>query len=135
MLKSWLQRAANCFGYRIERFRAPGGMLLPRLLPLEPPILNRPLAEESAELKSIKSHLSSSTMQPDMPSLGERWSAYAVRLRERISAVQSVEEIILHAQAPAAGVETHLVPPELTCFCHWMELQMQDNLPRELYAA
>ena len=74
-------------------------------------------------------------MSADLPSLGDRWGAYASELRSRIQRLSSLEELIHLGQSPEAGVETHFPPQELIGHCHSCDLELLADLPSDLYAA
>jgi len=74
-------------------------------------------------------------MSADLPSLGNRWGAYASELRSRIQRLSSLEELIHLGQSPEAGVETHFPPQELIGHCHSCDLELLADLPSDLYVA
>jgi hypothetical protein len=120
--KSVIRRAALALGYKIERVPAAhkfirrAGELDPSILPL------------------VRSHLRRANTTPELP-LGDRWGAYATRLRSQIERMSSIDELILYGQSPAAGVETSHFTNILQTTCEAIDLQMRDDLPTDLWQA
>jgi len=135
IIRSLIHRSFGAFGYRIER--------IPRRHPSAARKLDkraqrwRPSSSLDLEpiLRMAKAHLGSSMMSAELPSLGDRWGAYASELRSRIQRLSSLEELIHLGQSPEAGVETHFPPQELIGHCHSCDLELLADLPSDLYAA
>jgi hypothetical protein len=70
---------------------------------------------------------------PTLPALGDRWGAYALRLRSLIKQASTVQDILFLGQAPSSGVESH--PPELFGHCQSADLALLAELPSDLYKA
>jgi hypothetical protein len=128
LLKSLILRAVAAFGYEIVR--AP-----PKRRRISAPLNPNPAIFDAnrAILRDAKVHLDQSVTSDDLPSFGDRWGAYAKRLRKRIATIRSSEDLLLLGQSPQAGIETHLSSAEMIGFCQWSDMQsLADGLPDEL---
>jgi hypothetical protein len=126
-LKSLVLRPVWWLGYDIVRSSARRG---PRL-----PALWRRWRANDAIVHLVKTHLLAAPSLSGLPALGERWGAYANRLRARIADIATVDELLALAQSPDAGVETHLAPNALMQCCRFVDLGLRDILSPELIAA
>jgi|GraSoiStandDraft_4_1057263.scaffolds.fasta_scaffold170762_2 hypothetical protein len=126
-VKSLVHRCLGALGYRLER--------LPSSVRLRSPPRRRPRPADDSILRLAKEHLEASTMPADLPPLGDRWGAYAARLRARIRRVSSLEELIFLGQSGEAGIEKHWGARELPGHCRNFDLQLSTDLPAELYDA
>ena len=135
IIRSLIHRSFGALGYRVERIpsRHPSAArTLDKRARLWPPSSS---VDHEPILRMAGAHLGSSTMSADLPSLGNRWGAYASELRSRIQRLSSLEELIHLGQSPEAGVETHFPPQELIGHCHSCDLELLADLPSDLYAA
>lgn len=123
--KSLVHQSAAAFGYRIERVTAPPNHISNRL--------RRLWARDDPTVRLVKDHLEQSSMPDDLPSLGDRWGAYAARLRTRISAAATPEDLVFLGQSSQAGVETHQTIWHLPRHCRSFDLQLLADLPSDLY--
>jgi hypothetical protein len=135
IIRSLIHRSFAALGYRVERIPSRH---LSAAKKLDKRALRWPPSssvDHEPILRMAKAHLGSSTMSADLPSLGNRWGAYASELRSRIQCLSSLEELIHLGQSPEAGVETHFPPQELIGHCHSYDLELLADLPSDLYAA
>jgi putative sugar O-methyltransferase len=125
--KALVHQSAAAFGYRIERVTAPPNHISNRL--------RRLWSNDDPTVRVVKDHLEQSHMPDDLPSLGDRWGAYAARLRARISAAATPEDLVYLGQSSQAGVETHQTIWHLPRYCRSFDLQLLADLPSDLYDA
>jgi hypothetical protein len=125
-LKSALQRMALRLGYQVERARTTISIDFPKFKPI--PVFKPRLTVNEAIVASAKKHLLQQQTSDILPPLGERWGAYASRLRARIGAVTSAEELLLIGQSPESGIETNLPPHELVGHYHLGNLRMLETI-------
>jgi hypothetical protein len=126
-VKSLVHRCLAALGYRLERLPGSAG--------LRSPARRHPRPADDSILRLAKEHLEASTISADLPPLGDRWGAYASRLRARIRRVSSLEELIFLGQSGEAGIEKHWGARELAGHCRNFDLQLSTDLPAELYDA
>lgn len=125
--KSLIRRSVGALGYKL--------VAIPNSRPSALRRLKRIWAADHPLIRIAKEHLDGSTPPANLPPLGERWGAYASRLRSRIRRISSPEDLIFFSQSPEAGVETHFRPHELIGYCHSFDLQLLADLPADLYDA
>ena len=127
VIRSSILRCFGAFGYGIVRLPTSHVGTLGRIRSI--------WSEEHPAARSVKEHLYNATMPSELPSLGNRWGHYAARLRSRVRAMSSLDEIILLGQAADAGVETHFNRFDLITTCETAELGLRADLPDDLYSA
>jgi hypothetical protein len=125
--KSLVLNCIGALGYGLVAVPTPRPNILRRV--------SRMWTDEHPIVRTAKLHLNEATIAPGLPSLGRRWGAYAARLRSRIKAVKTPEELILLGQSGDAGVEKHFDRTELMAICEASDLQMHGALPPHLYDA
>ena len=126
-VKSWILRFLLALGYRVERVPPPPNLAWQRI--------RRLWATDDPIVRMAKAHLAAASSPVALPALGDRWGAYATRLRRRIAVVSSAEDLILLGQSDDAGVEKHFYAPELLTLCQAADMELEASLPSELYEA
>jgi hypothetical protein len=127
VIRSSILRCFGALGYEIVRLPTSHVGTLGRIRSI--------WSKEHPAARSVKEHLYNATIPDWLPSLGNRWGFYAARLRSRVRAMSSLDEIILLGQAGVAGVETHLNPFDLIPICETTDLMLRVDLPDDLYSA
>jgi hypothetical protein len=135
VIKSLIHRSLVALGYRLERIPSRHPAAAKTIGKRARRWWRSASVDDDPILRMAKAHLKSSTMSADLPSLGDRWGAYASELRSRIRLLSTVEEVIHLGQSPEAGIETHFPPQELMGHCHCCDLELLADLPSDLYAA
>jgi putative sugar O-methyltransferase len=124
-IKSWILRFLLALGYRVERVPPTIDFGLGRIRRFWKPV--------DPALRRALLRLDEFSGAPDLPPLGDRWGAYAARLRATVRRLSSIEELILFGQSQKAGVETQMPPHQLSAYCQSADLQMAAHMPRHLY--
>src|SRR5262245_34089921 len=127
VLKSVMLRSIRAAGYDLVRAPRQYG-------PLLPPCLRRRHADD-AIVRVVKAHLAEAAGVPSGLPLGRRWSTFAERVRARIAAISTTEELLALGQSHDAGVEIHVDPDTLRQLCRTVDLALRDRLPPELTGA
>ena len=135
VIKFLIHRSLVALGYRLERIPSRHPAAAKTIGKRARRWWRSASVDDDPILRMAKAHLKSSTMSADLPSLGDRWGAYASELRSRIRLLSTVEEVIHLGQSPKAGIETHFPPQELMGHCHCCDLELLADLPSDLYAA
>ncbi len=124
-LKAAIHRAFSLAGYRLIRIpRETSGVVQK---------VTRLWRSDDVIVQVAKANLNACPPHSGLPSLGERWGAYASRLRKKVSAISSAREMLDLGQSPDAGVETHLDPVSLKQLCRIVEVDLQSSLAPELW--